>query len=57
MLLSDTGRHSVVLRSPIAQTADGFVTLKVWSWAGLRDVRVTTAKFEDTYFGANVAFF
>jgi hypothetical protein len=57
MLLNDTGRHTVVLRSPIAQTGDGFVTLKVWSWAGLRDVRVPKEKFEDTYFGANVAFF
>jgi peptidoglycan hydrolase-like protein with peptidoglycan-binding domain len=57
MLMNDTGRHTVVLRSPIAQGADGFVTLKVWSWAGLRDVRITKEKFEDTYFGANVAFF
>lgn len=57
VLLNDTGRHTVVLRSPITETNDGFVTLKVWSWAGLRDVRVTKAKFEDTYFGANVAFF
>lgn len=57
MLNNDTGRHTVVLRSPITETNDGFVTLKVWSWAGLRDVRVTKAKFEDTYFGANVAFF
>ncbi len=56
MLLNDTGRHTVVLRSPIVQAADGFVTLKVWSWAGLRDLRVTKEKFEDTYFGANVAF-
>jgi peptidoglycan hydrolase-like protein with peptidoglycan-binding domain len=56
MLLTDTGRHTVVLRSPITQTGDGFVTFKVWSWAGLRDVRVTKEKFEDTYFGANVAF-
>jgi hypothetical protein len=31
--------------------------LRVWSWAGLRDVRITTAQFEDTYYGANVAFF
>jgi len=57
MLNNDTGRHTVVLRSPITETNDGFVTIKVWSWAGLRDVRVTKAKFEDTYFGANVAFF
>jgi peptidoglycan hydrolase-like protein with peptidoglycan-binding domain len=56
MLMNDSGRHTVVLRSPVTQTRDGFVTLKVWSWAGLRDVRVTRAKFEDTYFGANVAF-
>jgi hypothetical protein len=56
MLLPDSGRHTVVLRSPITQGADGFVTLRVWSWAGLRDVRITTEKFEDTYYGANVAF-
>jgi peptidoglycan hydrolase-like protein with peptidoglycan-binding domain len=56
MLQSDTGRHTVVLRSPIIETGDGFVTLKVWTWAGLRDVRVTKKKFEDTYYGANVAF-
>jgi hypothetical protein len=57
MLINDSGRHTVVLRSPIAQGADDFVTLKVWSWAGLRDVKITKEKFEDTYFGANVAFF
>jgi peptidoglycan hydrolase-like protein with peptidoglycan-binding domain len=57
MLVTDSGRHTAVLRSPITQGADGFVTLRVWSWAGLRDVRVTTAQFEDTYYGANVAFF
>ena len=56
MLVNDTGRHTVVLRSPITETG-GFVTLKVWSWAGLRDVNITKQKFEDTYFGANVAFF
>ena len=56
LLVNDSGRHTVVLRSPIAE-GGGFVTLKVWSWAGLRDVRVTKEKFEDTYFGANVAFF
>jgi peptidoglycan hydrolase-like protein with peptidoglycan-binding domain len=57
MLLNDIGLHTVVLRSPITETNDGFVTLKVWSWAGLRDVRVTKAQFEDTYYGANIAFF
>jgi peptidoglycan hydrolase-like protein with peptidoglycan-binding domain len=56
-MLNGPGRHIVVLRSPIAETGDGFVTLRVWSWAGLRDVKVTKEKFEDTYFGANVAFF
>jgi peptidoglycan hydrolase-like protein with peptidoglycan-binding domain len=56
MLLSDTGRHTVVLRSSVT-AADGSVTLKVWSWAGLRNVTVTQQKFEDTYYGANVAFF
>ncbi|MBX3331910.1 MAG: hypothetical protein KF722_16005 [Nitrospira sp.] len=56
MLNNSTGGHTVVLRSPITQTPDGVVTLKVWSWAGLRDVRVTKEKFEDTYHGANVAF-
>lgn len=57
MLRNDTDRHTVVLRSPIIETNDGFVTLKVWSWGGLQDVRVLKAKFEDTYYGANVAFF
>jgi peptidoglycan hydrolase-like protein with peptidoglycan-binding domain len=55
MLRDDSGRHTVVLRSPITETNDGSVTLKVWTWAGVRDVRVTKAKFEDTYFGANIA--
>jgi hypothetical protein len=54
MLLNDTGRHTVVLRSPIVQTGL-FVTLKLWTWAGIRDVNVTKHKFENTYFGANVA--
>jgi hypothetical protein len=57
MLVNDSGRHTVVLRSPVTQGPDGNVHLKVWSWAGLRDVNVTKDKFEDTYFGANVAFF
>jgi peptidoglycan hydrolase-like protein with peptidoglycan-binding domain len=57
MLNKDSGRHTVVLRSPISEAADGTVTLKVWSWAGLRDVRIPKEKFKDTYYGANVAFF
>lgn len=56
MLVNESGRHTVVLRSPITETNDGFVTLRVWTWAGVRDVIVTKAKFEDTYFGAHVAF-
>jgi hypothetical protein len=29
MLHNDSGRHTVVLRSPITETPDGFVSLKV----------------------------
>jgi hypothetical protein len=57
MLVPDSGRHTVVLRSPITQGTDGFVRLRVWSWAGLRDVRIPKRKFEETYYGANVALF
>jgi hypothetical protein len=57
MLINDSGRHTVVLRSPITDTGDGFVTLKVWSWAGIRDLKKTKTQFEETYFGANIAFF
>ena len=57
MLMNDTGRHTVVLRSPISQTADGRVlTFKVWTWAGIREVNVARSKFESNYYGANVAF-
>lgn len=56
MLTDDSGRHTVVLRSPVSLGSDGFVSLKVWSWAGVRDVRIPTTRFENTYFGANVAF-
>jgi hypothetical protein len=55
MLTNDSGRHTVVLRSPVTE-AGGTVTLKVWSWAGIRDVRISKARFEDAYYGANVAF-
>jgi peptidoglycan hydrolase-like protein with peptidoglycan-binding domain len=55
MLVSDSGRHTVVLRSPVTESG-GTVTLKVWSWAGIRDVSIPRAKFERTYYGANVAF-
>ena len=55
MLTSDSGRHTVVLRSLVTESG-GMVTLKVWSWAGLTDVRISKAKFEDTYYGPNVAF-
>jgi hypothetical protein len=41
----------------LGPTPDGFVTLKVWTWAGVQDVRVARDRFEDTYFGAHVAFF
>jgi len=57
MLMNDTGRHTVVLRSPMSQTADGRVlTFKVWTWAGIREVNVARSKFESNYYGANVAF-
>ena len=57
MLVNDTGRHTVVLRSPITQTADGrVISLKVWSWAGILDVTVARSKFDNNYFGANIAF-
>ena len=57
MLVNDSGRHTVVLRSPVTTTVDGHVVmLKVWSWAGIRDVTIARSKFESTYFGANVAF-
>jgi len=56
MLQPDAGRHTVVLRSPVVQGANGLVSLRVWSWAGLRDVSISKDKFEKTYYGANVAF-
>ena len=55
MLVNDSGRHTVVLRSPVTESG-GTVTLKVWSWAGLRNVSIPKDKFESTYYGANVAF-
>lgn len=57
MLVNDSGRHTVVLRSPVTQGADGMVALKVWSWAGIRSVSITRERFEDTYYGANIAYF
>lgn len=55
-LLNDSeGRHTVVLRSPVTQSGDGRVHLKVWTWARVEDIDVTQEKFEDNYYGACTA--
>ena len=56
MLTKATGGHSVVLRSPVTEAADGSVNLSVWTWAGVRGVNVPKPKFERTYFGAVIGF-
>lgn len=56
LLTKDTGGHSVVLRSPVTESADGSVNMRLWTWAGVRAVTASKSKFEKCYFGAVIGF-
>jgi len=52
-----SGRHSVVLRAPVTEAADGSIDFTVWTFARTEKVHVTRQVFDSTYFGSCNAFF
>jgi len=54
---ASSGRHSVVLRAPVTEAADGSIDFKVWTFARVEPVHVTRQVFDSTYFGSCNGFF
>jgi hypothetical protein len=44
--------HWVVLVDPLASGDGGAVTMRCWTWGGVREVRLTPDAFGHSYFGA-----